>query len=362
MNFEDDNVELNSILESPSHQTSTGRRSRGAIAADICEKEENDRLLGLTQWTTGDNKRFVPAAKTCKKLVPAAYEIQHSNSHGIYFEQIPVNIDGLVRFPQANTDRVLKEIQKFWDREHLFHEFNLSYKRGILMWGPAGSGKSCCIKFVMKDVIEDRQGIVVKFTNPKLFIEGMRILREIEPKTPVVVLMEDIDATIADYSESEVLNILDGVDKVERVVFLATTNYPELLGARIVNRPSRFDKRFKIGHPNAQSRMIYLNHVICDDKRAAIHNLTGEGSREQFIKEWCSANKVDLTKWVKDTEGFSIAHLKELFVAVVIQGDEYDDAIKTLRSMRDQIRHCDDDGGAMMGFNHSGRLRDEDYE
>ena len=41
-----------------------------------------------------------------------------------------------------------------------------------------------------------------------------------------------------------------------------TTNYPEKLGARIINRPSRFDKRFKIDLPNAESRKIYFEYLI----------------------------------------------------------------------------------------------------
>lgn len=143
----------------------------------------------------------------------------------------------------------------------------------------------------------------------------MRILREIEKETPIVVIMEDIDAIIENYNESSVLNILDGVDKLNKIVFLATTNYPDRLGARIINRPSRFDKRFKISNPNEESREIYLKYLIGENK----------------IKD----NKINLSKWVKDTNGFSIAHLKELFVAVIILGDNYEDAIETLSSMKE---------------------------
>ena len=46
----------------------------------------------------------------------------------------------------------------------------------------------------------------------------------------------DLDAALAVYEESEVLNILDGVDQVDKVLFLATTNYPERLSARILDR------------------------------------------------------------------------------------------------------------------------------
>lgn len=355
-----DNDELNEILARPANKPSDSppKVARGCNPISDCAEEgegpSERRLRGSTQWTTGDNKRFVPASKTCKRLTPATYEIKSSPNIGLYFEKIPINIEGLVRFPQANADKVLTEIQKFWDRDNLFREYNLVHKRGILMWGPAGSGKSSCIKFVMKDVIEERKGIVIKFTHPKLFIEGMRIFREIEPETPAVILMEDIDAIIESYSESEVLNILDGVDRIDKIVFLATTNYPELLGARIVNRPSRFDKRIKIGHPNAESRMIYLKHLICDNDRAKTEGLTTDKKKNEYILKKAKSLGIDLERWVKDTKEFSIAHLKELFIATVILGDEYDEAIKTLRSMKDQIRSADAEGGGKMGFMQSG--------
>ncbi len=192
------------------------------------------------------------------------------------------------------------------------------------------SGKSCTIQLIMEDVVK-RNGVVVKFTHPNLFLAGMRSFKEIQRSTPVVVLMEDIESILENFSESSVLNILDGVDQVDKVVFLATTNYPEKLGARILNRPSRFDKRFKIGHPNSQSRMLYFKHLIGDENKA----------REL---------KVDFNKWVEDTEGFSIAHLKELFVAVCILGDDYSEAIETLSSMKEQIVSDEEFERPSMGF------------
>ncbi len=76
-----------------------------------------------------------------------------------------------------------------------------------------------------------------------------------------------------------------------------------------MNRPSRFDKRIFIGMPTEAARQVYLN--------AKLKNL--EESK----------------KWAKDTNGFSIAHLKELFVAVKILGESYTDALHTLRAMKD---------------------------
>jgi len=55
-----------------------------------------------------------------------------------------------------------------------------------------------------------------------------------------------------------VLNLLDGVKQVDNIIYIATTNYPELLEERILNRPSRFDRRFHIGTPSAEVRKFYF--------------------------------------------------------------------------------------------------------
>lgn len=284
---------------------------------------------GLVQWTTNDDKMFIPASRTAQRILPGVYEIQQSNTIGIYFQKIPVITQNILRFPQTNSDKVVQEIQKFWEKEELFKKYNLVYRRGLMLWGVPGGGKTSIVQLIMKDVI-DRNGVVIRFTVPFLFTEGMRIFRSIEPDTPVVVIMEDIDSIIETYNESDVLNILDGVNQISKVCFLATTNYPENLGARIINRPSRFDKRFKIGHPNPESRKMYLEHIIGLDK----------------IKEL----NIDINKWVNDTDGFSLAHLKELFVAVVILGDNYSEALETLVSMKEDNISSSQDEESHMGF------------
>lgn len=339
MSEHDDLNELLATSSSKSYSYKSNKRGAPAMLQASSfgmdeEKEDEGFLKTYVHWTTSDGRVFIPAAKTKPRLTPGVYEINLSPNIGLYFEKIPVKTEGLVRFPDTNSNKVVAEIQKFWEREAIFEEYKLTHKRGILLYGPPGSGKSCTIQLIMEDVV-DRHGIVIRFTDPYKFIDGMRILRQIQLDTPAVVIMEDLDSILDMYSESEVLNILDGVNEVKKVVFLATTNYPEELGARIVNRPSRFDKRFRIGFPKAESRRIYFEHLI-------------SGANPKKLNAKLKELKIDLDRWVEDTDNMSIAHLKELFVAVVILGDEYADAIKTLQSMKERLEDKDFDTG--MGF------------
>lgn len=235
----------------------------------------------------------------------------------------------LIDFEPVSKE-VIEQIKKFWDSEQKFREFKFPYRRGILLHGPAGSGKSSIIKLIIRKVIS-MNGIALKFASPEGFNAGMGMIRKVQPDMPVVCLMEDIDATVKEYNESDVLNILDGVSGYENIVYIATTNYPEALDYRIKNRPSRFDKRYRIPYPKEDARRKYISHLA---------------SRIKVPIE------LDLEQWVKDSERFTVAHMKELFISVILFGNEYEDALETLRAMQKGISSKDDEEGmkGRMGF------------
>jgi len=287
----------------------------------VFDDDEEPRIRNLVQWMSDDQKVFIPCTHTIPILPSGLYEINADLKVGTFFEAVPFATEDLIEFPETNSKKVVEEIERFWKLEDTYKRYGLAYKRGMLLYGPAGGGKSCTIKLVVAKIIK-KGGVVIKFKDPELFVDGVRMLREIEPQRPFVVVMEDLDSLVERNSESQVINILDGIDMVQNVVYLATTNYPEKLPQRILNRPSRFDKRFKIGMPSAQSREIYIRHLIksCPDK------------------------KIKIQKWTKDTEGFSVAHIKELFVSVAIMGYPYDDALKELTLMKKEISSEEDEG------------------
>jgi hypothetical protein len=68
-------------------------------------------------------------------------------------------------------------------------------------------------------------------------------------------------------------------------------------------------------------------------------------------KETIAKYDIDVEKWVNDTESMSIAHLKELFIAVCILDDKYESAIKNLKSMNEEkLKSIEDDTSAGIGF------------
>lgn len=256
------------------------------------------------QWTTSDDTNFFPVGKTVDDLPPGCYTVQES-MQGMYLQKQELRTNKLLKLPDTNSDKVVSEISKFWDSKEKFAEHKMPYKRGMLLYGPPGSGKTSAVRTAMNDVME-RGGCALEFKYPSTFMEGYKMIRQVHPERPIVAVMEDVDAILERCSESDFLNVLDGVHDLNNVVFVATTNYPERLGSRIFNRPSRFDKRFKIGMPTAESRKMYLEH---------------KGITE------------GIEQWVKDTAGLSIAHLAELYTAVQVFGESYDVAVSVIKGM-----------------------------
>lgn len=273
-----------------------------------CADDETESDLTIPMQYAAFGKGYTPTGKTIRKIPPGIYRFERVDGRTIIIPAAIVT-DKLIRFPDTKSDFLIEEIFKFWKSRERFEKLGFAFRRGFMIWGPQGSGKTAAIKIVTNEMVK-RGGIVVMGDcHTDLLIIGLSEIRVVEPDRPIVVLMEDIDAIIERSCESTVLALLDGEYSIDNVVFLATTNYPEKLDPRVVNRPSRFDRIVHIGMPNAASRKLYLE------------------SRNLGL------NAEELEKWVKDTEGLSIAHIKELICDVFCFDNPFETELKRLKSM-----------------------------
>jgi SpoVK/Ycf46/Vps4 family AAA+-type ATPase len=211
---------------------------------------------------------------------------------------------------------ILRDIQNFWDRKDKYKQYNFVHKRGILMYGEPGCGKSGIIQLIAKQLIEN-DGIIINIKDQDdvdYFMDFISTFRKIEPNRPLIVLLEDIDSIAGEnsHSTSRLLNILDGVKQIEDVVYIATTNYPEKLQDRITNRPSRFDRRYKVELPNDEIREAYIRHKLTDE----------------------DIENVDIKEWVKRTEGMSLSHLKEVVISTIVMGREFEEVMENLEGLK----------------------------
>jgi SpoVK/Ycf46/Vps4 family AAA+-type ATPase len=287
---------------------------------DILGIEDNtmEKNNSFTQWSILPNGVFAPAQDTIKRLNAGLYEIKFDNSLGTYVViHQKLNADELFFLPSPEIEEVIDDIKKFWNKITTFSSYKFAHKRGILLYGEPGCGKSSIIQLCMKHIVEDMDGIVINVKDEDdvdSYLGFIHNFRKVEPNRPLIVIMEDLDSIVGEdrYSTSRVLNVLDGIKQIENVVYIATTNYPEKLEERITDRPSRFDRRYEVQLPDAEMRMAYLKHKI---------------PAKDF-------KKLDIDQWVADTEKMSIAHLRELVISTMVLGNTYEETIDRLKNLK----------------------------
>lgn len=292
-------------------------------AAEPSEREEENEESEpmYVQWGLSAGGVYTPAPKMrFQKNLKPGYYFPYSDMTGLHLQSVDVVLDGLVDFGKGASEQIVDEIDDFWKSEPKFRKINQKvkalYKRGIFLYGPPGCGKSSLISIVMKDIIE-RDGVAIEFTDYETVTAMIQIIRQIQPKTKILVIMEDLD-TLIRRSETGILKMLDGVDTTfDSVIFLATSNYMEKIPARIL-RPSRFDTKIKLNFPDEDLRKRYL---------------------EDLMKALPSTpKKFSLAQATADTEGFSFADLKELFISACVFERPYQPSLDALKESLGLLR------------------------
>ena len=270
--------------------------------------ESKDRFWS----TTGDGSLFWAANDVAKTIDPGLYKAITTDRTGPALMKLIAHTDDLLVLESVVQRLVVREIERFWTPfiKNNYKTRGFLYKRGILMYGDPGSGKTSALQMLIKKVI-DKGGIAIQGEDPGVLIGCLQMARRIEPDRPIVVILEDFE-TLTDQSrrENEWLAVMDGEAQVDNVVFLATTNYIEKLDKRFTDRPSRFDVVVKVPMPSATDRAHYLRY-----------------------KE-PSMTLEEIQDWVSQTKNFSMAHLKEVIISVKILGKDLKETIERMREMQ----------------------------
>jgi AAA+ superfamily predicted ATPase len=273
-------------------------------------KDDLHKMVDLVQWAVCGPNTAKPVSTTFPKLESGVYNIASNQYHGIVFIKRNICVDDLLKFPDSVSGKILEEITTFWTKGPKFKEHGFLHRRGYLLHGPAGSGKTCLVQQIIADIVESG-GLVFQCSGqPSTFSDGLDLFRKVEPNRPAVCLFEDIDAIIDEHGEDEILTLLDGENQIDKVLNIGTTNYPEKLDPRLVARPRRFDRVIKVGMPSDAVRRMYF------EKKLKIQG-----------------GEVD--KWVDSTKDFSFAACAELVISVKCFEKPLDEAVKILKAMTD---------------------------
>lgn len=283
--------------------------------------EGDERLLGKNDYCNFiiEGTDFFPCKKVSRTLPNGYYTIRKDYTRGIFFRKKEVNLDRLVKLDSYPMyQMILKDIETFWESEEEYIKRGRVYKRNMLLYSPPGMGKTSLINLLVEDLVRNRNGFVISLTDDNdilNFNDAMSYIRAIMPRKPIIAIIEDIDNFIGEGADSkletEILNMLDGINKHSNILTIATTNYPENLTERYLKRPSRFNRKFSFSYPDEDLRREFLIKI----------NLPED------------IDKIDLDKWVKNTEGWTVDYLKELSDSVFINGYSEEESFKEINDM-----------------------------
>lgn len=271
----------------------------------------NNMLPTVESWVTLDNKNFFFSFKCVETIPSGLYSMTYSDSQGYGLSKMDYKGEDFFHLPSLPHEQIINDLQIFWDNKEKFIKYKLNPKRGIILHGDPGCGKTSLI-YLLVEEIKRRNGISVYFDMPDNWVEIAKLIRKVEVERPILCIIEDIDLVIQKFGEEGFLNFLDGLNSITNVVYVATTNNIENIPDRIKDRPSRFDKKYEIKKPDDRDRELYFKTKLLPE----------------------DLEKYNINKLVKDTKNFTMAHLKEAFISLYILGNDYTEVISRLKKSK----------------------------
>ncbi|WP_149528597.1 proteasome-activating nucleotidase [Sulfuracidifex tepidarius] len=167
--------------------------------------------------------------------------------------------------------RELREVVELPIRKpELFKEIGIEPPKGVLLFGPPGTGKTMLAKAVANESNATFIHVVASEFAQKFVGEGARIVKEVfemaKKKAPSIVFIDEIDAIGAKRIElgtsgereiqrtlMQLLSEIDGFKALDNVKIIAATNRIDILDPALL-RPGRFDRLVEVPLPNKEGR------------------------------------------------------------------------------------------------------------
>ena len=252
------------------------------------EMREIEQIMKQTLPRPQYGRPYNPGQKTLSCGIydlDEGFDVEESKSSR---SKLSLHSDEVFVFRDAGSHELREEIKRFWRSKKQFQEAGLLHKRGIILQGPPGSGKSTMIRQEMKALAENQ--IVFFSKSPYTLQRVLAIVRATDAERPVTVVMEDIDELANGWGIHGLLEMLDGANAQNHILYIATTNDLDKMPEKL-KRPGRFDRKIHIPNPDKSLRLEYI--------------------QRKFPK----LNESQMRVLAEKTEGLSFGHLREIVVS-----------------------------------------------
>ena len=257
--------------------------------------------------------------------------LDRSNNVEVHFHSLPRIARDQIVLPEGLLKRIERQTLGFAKHSEKLLAMGRHLKRGLLLHGAPGTGKTLTAMYLASQM-SGRTVLVMTGRGVGLIERSCELARMLQPS---IVILEDVDLVAEERTRAtasctvllfELLNQMDGLAEDADVVFLLTTNRPDILEPALASRPGRIDQAIEVPLPDEACRR-------------KLFDLYGRGlvlrleQREQFIGR---------------TKGASAAFIKELMrKAALFAADESAEAVVQDRHLDEALHELVVDGGEL---------------
>lgn len=216
----------------------------------------------------------------------------------------------LIHFKSGIIADSLKKISSFFSKkvEDRFKEMSIVHKLGIIYYGSPGTGKTCTVQLLMKELTEKYNAICLDCTginSINIVIDVVNRIRKVQDN-PIVIFYDEVDFFI-EREEEKFLTFLDGNNSFNKLIFIGCTNYVTNISDRIINRKSRIKWCIEI---KSLPLDVYKEYIL-----SRVSSLDKDIVNELAFKA--------------EEKGLTIDQLKNCLIDHYIHGDSIEDSIKS---------------------------------
>jgi hypothetical protein len=308
------------LLNGPTDQ-GPWRRARVEVIAP--RKEDSERFLAELRTLVRQHNVY--------RGHVLSLDVNMYGALGLHFHKLPNVARDQIILPEGVLERVERHTVGFARHRERLLAAGRHLKRGLLLHGPPGTGKTLTAMYLATQM---RERTILMLTGRSLGLiqQTCRLARMVQP---AMVIMEDVDLVAEERTRPdrsagpllfELLNEMDGLADDADIIFLLTTNRPDLLEPALAARPGRIDQAVEIPLPDANGRW-------------RLFELYGRGLALD-IRDWEHV--------VGRTEGASGAFIRELLrKAALFAADEGDELRVEDRHLSEALRELVVEGGEL---------------
>jgi cell division protease FtsH len=191
----------------------------------------------------------------------------------VTFHQLPPVERSALILPEALLQRIERHTVSFTRHAEKLRQAGRHMKRGVLLHGPPGTGKTLSAMY-LAGLMPGRTVLLMTGGSVRALDSACRLARML---TPATIILEDVDLIGTERQHQtvsanallfELLNHMDGLADDTDLLFVLTTNRPDILEPALAARPGRIDQAIEVPPPDADCRRrlleLYARGLECD--------------------------------------------------------------------------------------------------